>query len=166
MRLTFQLRFHTIPGQSLLLTGNHEILGNDDPASAIPLDYLNDQFWRVRIVIPKSVVPDAEITYRYILRLEDGSMVEDWGNGRVINPVSLKANETLLIDSWNNPGFYENAFYTEPFRAILLAPRHSEVCLSRPKPVTHCFKVKAPLLHKDQTLCLIGNTTGLGNPCC
>ncbi len=163
MTLTFQLRFHTLPGQSLWLTGNHELFGRDEVASAIPLDYLNDQFWRVRIVIPQKTVPDAQITYRYILRLQDGSILEDWGNGRVINPASFKANDILIIDSWNHPGFFENAFYTEPFRAVLLRSRHSELRLSPPNRVTHLFKVKAPLLEKDQTLCLAGHTAGLGN---
>jgi 4-alpha-glucanotransferase len=163
VRLTLQLRFHTYPGQSLLVTGNHEILGNDNVASAIPLDYVNDKLWRVSIVIPKETVPDAEITYRYILRLEDGLIVEDWGRGRIINPDSFTTEEVVIIDSWNNPGFYENAFYTEPFREVLLRARQTEFRLPRPPVVTHTFKIKAPLLEKDQTLCLLGSTAGLGN---
>jgi 4-alpha-glucanotransferase len=163
VRLTFQLRFHTYPGQTLLLTGNHEILGNDNVGSAVPLDYVNDQFWRVRIVMPKETVPDAEITYRYILRLEDGSIIEDWGRGRTFNPDSFTTEEVVIVDSWNDPGFYENAFYTEPFREVLLRARQTEFRLPRPPVVTHTFKIKAPLLEKDQTLCLLGSTTGLGN---
>ena len=164
MRLTFQLRFHTHPGQSLFLTGNHEIFGNDNLASAIPLDYLNDQFWRVRIYIARSSVPDAEITYRYILKLEDGSTQEDWGRGRSVNPAAFKSDEVLIIDSWNNPGFFENAFYTEPFREVLLRERQTEFRLPCPAATaTHTFKVKAPLLQQDQTLCVLGNTAALGN---
>ena len=163
MRLTFQLRFHTHPGQALFLTGNHEIFGSDNSASAIPLEYVNDQFWRVHIVIPRSSVPDAEIIYRYILKLEDGSTQEDWGQDRSINPAAFTSDEVLMIDSWDNPGFYENAFYTEPFREVLLRERQTEFCLPSPAVGTHTFKVKAPLLEQGQTLCLLGNTAALGN---
>ena len=131
--------------------------------SAIPLDYLNDQCWRVHIVIPHEVVPDAEITYHYILRQPDGTTVEDWGHGRVLNPSSFSTNEVLIFDAWNNAGSYENAFYTEPFREVLLRPRQAEFRLPRPSAITHTFKVKAPLLEKDQTLCLLGSAAGLGN---
>jgi hypothetical protein len=43
MRLTFQLRFHTHPGQSLFLTGAHEFFGENRIEAAVPLSYLDDQ---------------------------------------------------------------------------------------------------------------------------
>ena len=114
------------------------------------------------MVLPKTTVPN-EITYRYLLRQPDGSFVEDWGQGRVINPASFTAEEVLIIDSWNEPGFIENAFYTEPFRDVLLKPSHSEFRVPSPGRITHVFKVKAPLLKRDQTLCLLGSRPALGN---
>jgi 4-alpha-glucanotransferase len=156
------LRYHSHPGQSLWLTGEHEILGNDEMASAIPMEYLNDQFWQVHLVLPKASLPDQEITYRYLVRQKDGSTVEDWGKGRVFNLASFKTEEVLIIDSWNHPGFYENAFYTEPFREVLLKPKHGELKVPCPAGSTHIFRVKAPLLEKNQTLCLFGNAAALG----
>src|SRR5689334_1012877 len=120
MRLTFQLRFHTHPGQSLLLSGNHPILGNEDPAKAIPLSYLNDEFWQVTLILPTGTAPNTSISYYYLLREADGTFTEDCGRCRSFNPASLKTEETLIVDSWNAPGFYENAFYTEPFDQVLL----------------------------------------------
>jgi 4-alpha-glucanotransferase len=163
VRLIFQLRFHTQPGQSILLTGNHELLGNDAVGSAIPLEYLNDKFWRTTIVFPNGPAADANITYRYILRSPDGSMLEDCGHGRSFNPASFKIEELLIVDSWNHPGSYENALYTEPFQKVLLKPRHTEVQSSLALAVTHIFRAKAPLLEKNQTLCLLGSTAALGN---
>ena len=162
MRVTFQLRYHSHPGQSLWLTGDHEILGNDEMASAIPMEYLNDRFWQVHLVLPKASSPDREITYRYLVRQPDGSALEDWGKGRVFNPASFKTEEVLIIDSWNHPGFYENAFYTEPFREVLLKPKHGELNVPCPARSTHLFRVKAPLLEKSQTPCLLGSAAGLG----
>lgn len=162
MRFTFQVRYHTHPGQSLWLAGNHEILGNDEPASAIPLEYLNEQFWRLRLVLPRSAAPDQEVSYRYLVRQPDGSLLEDWGRGRQFNPASFQSEEVVFLDAWNDPGAHENAFYTEPFREVLLKARHSDIKVSRPARPTHIFRVKAPLLERNQTLCLLGNAAALG----
>src|SRR6266481_3098385 len=113
VRVTFQLRFHTHFGQSILLTGNHELLGDSDIAKAIPLEYLNEQFWSVSIVLDRGAAPETDIIYSYVLRDPDGSMVYDWGRDRVINPARITTEELLIIDSWNHAGYYENAFYTE-----------------------------------------------------
>ncbi len=163
MRLTFQLRFHTYPGQSLFITGNHEALGYDEERAAIPLEYASEQFWRATIVFPRGGGPDAEITYRYLLRSPDGSLLADWGNGRVFNPAAFTHEEVLIVDCWNYPGFHENAFYTEPFGEVLLKALKPEARLPTPPLVTHVFRVKAPLLENDQTLCLLGSAAELGN---
>jgi 4-alpha-glucanotransferase len=161
MKLIFRLRFHTKVGQSLFITGNHDQLGGGQIERAVPLQYLNAEFWQTTIQLPDGAVPDAAITYHYILRSADGSTVQDWGNDRVINP--SKQGEILIIDSWNHAGTVENAFYTEPFRKVLLQPNHTEVRILPAPGASHTFKVKAPLLAKGQTLCLAGNSPTLGN---
>jgi len=45
MKVQFYLRFHTKFGQSLLISGNTEELGNDDLSTALLMTYLNDEFW-------------------------------------------------------------------------------------------------------------------------
>src|SRR5437879_3758131 len=113
MRIVFQLRFHTQYGQSLLVTGNHEIFGNENLEQAIPLEFVNEELWRATVVMPKAAVPDALISYSYVLRELDGTMVQDWGHDRLINFAGLVAEEVVFFDSWNSPGYRENAFYTE-----------------------------------------------------
>ena len=163
MKLIFRLRFHTRVGQSLFISGKHELLGGGRLERAVPLHYLNADFWQATFQLPSSAIHDALITYNYILRNADGSGVQDWGNDRVINPASFKHNEILIIDSWNSAGSIENAFYTEPFKKVLLQPNHTEVRLPAKPGATHTFKVKAPLLLKGQTLCLSGSGAVLGN---
>lgn len=163
MNLTFRLRFHTVHGQSLLLTGNHKHFGNGDVEKAIPLQYLNREFWQVTIALREGADADAPIAYNYILRNADGSTVHDWGNGRAINPAAFQHRGLLIIDTWNNAGSYENAFYTEPFKQVVLKTNHTEVRTPAPRSATHIFQVKAPLLAKGQTLCLLGETEALGN---
>ncbi len=161
MRLTFQIRFHTTFGQSLWLTGDHEIFGNGQAELALPLHYLDSEVWSLTVLLPKSAVPDADITYSYLLRNPDRSTVQDWGQDRVLNPARLAAETVLIVDSWNHAGYYENAFYTEPFREVLLKSNWTEVAISPPPSATHTFRVKAPLLSKGQTVCLLGDAPAL-----
>lgn len=163
MVLTFQVRFHTNFGQSIALTGNHELFGNGDLKHAVPLQYVDEEFWRATVVIPDSTLPDAEIVYNYVLRNPDESVVYDWGEDKRINPAQAGVQELLIVDSWNHAGFPENAFYTEPFKAVLLKHEPAPVKAASPRRVTHVFKAKAPLLSAGQTLCLIGAGRSLGN---
>jgi 4-alpha-glucanotransferase len=163
MTLTFKLRFHTKYGQTLWLTGDYEILGGGQIERAIPLQYFNEEFWRATVTLPKGAAPNTDINYSYVLREADGPTVQDWGNGRTINPAAYAQTELLVIDAWNNEGSFENAFYTEPFQQVLLKPNHTEVRRPAPSAATHTFKVKAPLLAKGQTLCLLGDAVALGN---
>lgn len=162
MRFIFKLRFHTNVGQSLWLTGNHPGLGDGKPERAFPLRYLNDEFWEGVLEFPANAIPDTEIIYNYILRNADGSLLQDWGRDRAINPSSFIASEVLILDSWNDASYAENAFYTEPFQEVLL--RTNVATIERP-PVgaTHTFKLKSPLLAKGQTLCLLGGGPKFAN---
>ncbi len=162
MRLTFRVRYHTHFGQTLLLSGQHELLGEGDPARALPMQYLNEEFWQLAFEFPSATVPDVQLGYNYILRNPDGSLVYDWGRDKVINPAWFEAEAVLVLDAWNHAGFVENAFYTEPFQQILLRSNQGEVHVPEPPHATHAFKVKAPLLCRTQTLCLLGGSAGLG----
>ncbi len=161
MKIIFRLRFHTQVGQSLFITGDHELLGDGRSAMALPLQYLNPEFWQTTLELQN--IPNAAIAYNYILRQPDGSTIQDWGNDRVINFSSFKQDEVLIIDSWNDAGAVENAFYTEPFKKVLLRSNHTEVSILPTPVATHTFKVKAPLLLKGQTLCLLGSCAALGS---
>ena len=154
MKITFRLRFSTRYGESLLLTGNHELFGNGDAAHAIPLGYLNQEFWETTLVFAKNTAPNANITYNYVLRDAQGSLLFDAGKDRVINPAAISEDELLIIDSWNSAAFPENAFCTEPFKTVLLKNLRTEFQVPTPRQFTQTFRVKAPLLQPHQTLCL------------
>jgi 4-alpha-glucanotransferase len=145
------------------LVGDHEMLGNGQVEHALPLQYLDRQFWQIVLALPTPGAPDEDITYHYILRNPDGSTVEDWGQGRVVNPSRFSSEEVLIVDAWNHAGYFENAFYTEPFKSVLLKPNWTELHLPAPPTATHTFRVRAPLLTQGQTLCLLGEGSVLGN---
>jgi 4-alpha-glucanotransferase len=70
---------------------------------------------------------------------------------------------TVVIDSWNDLGAVENVFSTEPFKNVLLRTEgEAEASAKPPGRATHSFNVKAPLLPKGQTICLLGSAGALG----
>ena len=163
MKLTLKLRYRTTFGQSLWIEGNHPLLGGGDSAHAVPLAYLDGEFWHITLTFPsEAVVPKDGVVYNYILRQPDGSTTTDWGRDRVLAPVLFNEEEVVIVDSWNAAGFPENAFYTEPFQEVLLHARRTEFARPTPTKFTHTFRVKAPLLARGQTLCLLGNANNLG----
>ena len=162
MKLQFYLRYHTKFGQSLWITGNADILGNSDPAKAIHLEYLNDEFWALTIDIKKKETPKT-ISYKYILKNEDGEFFYEWGTDREVEVSKKDLQEVQLVDTWNHAGEYENVFYSNAFNKVLLKPHQAKGKLLTDENFTHIFKVKAPLLKKHEVVCLTGNCERLGN---
>jgi len=155
MNLTFRVRFATQTGQSLWLAGDKPLSGE------LPLQFLDLESWQIKIPLAAGA-EKTPLNYSYILRDTGGAQTADWGRDRVLVPASFDCNELLIIDSWNAPGFFENAFYTEPFEKVLLAENFTEVKTIAPKNPTHTFHVKSPLLAKGQTVCLLGEGETLG----
>lgn len=149
MNLTFRIRFGTQVGQSLWLAGTKPFAG------LMPLHYRDRESWELKMPLPPD---DAKrpLNYSYILRSPDGEQITDWGRDRDLIPANYKCEELLVMDSWNQTGFVENAFYTAPFKKVLLAENFTEVKIPAPENPTHTFRVKAPLLAKGQTVCLLG----------
>src|ERR1022692_706959 len=155
MKIQFYLRFHTKFGQSIFITGNIGALGNNNHENAFPLHYISDEFWQGELDINDSQADGLQ--YSYFFRQADGTIIKEWGSDRIINITTQGTEEVQVIDTWNHAGEYENAFFSSPFQNTLL--RHHKAAF-KPKNVhsfTHIFKVKAPLLKKEEVLCICGS---------
>jgi 4-alpha-glucanotransferase len=155
MKIDFYLRFRTHFGQSLFIAGNLDELGSYDVKKALPMSFLSEDFWHISIEAEKS----TRILYRYVFKDEYGAVVIDGEKHRVLEPAS---GHLVVIDTWNSPGEYENAFYSTAFQKVLLGEakggkQHKQASF------THTFKVKAPLLRTNQCVCLLGSTGELKN---
>lgn len=156
MKIHFYLRFHTKFGQSLFVSGDIDVLGNNELNAAFPLSYLNDEYWQGTIELDDKNVIDA-INYKYIFRDVDGKIITDGEDARNINLSNVSSRDIYLLDLWNYSGDFSNVFYTQPFQNVLL---NSETKISKfksPKSYTHQFKIKAPLLEKDEWVCITGS---------
>ncbi len=160
MQIQFYLRFYTHFGEALFITGNCDALGANNPSAAIPLQYLNDEFWMASIELGKDF--ENNLQYSYLLKNGENEMIGEWGNDRLIEVMKLGVDDLTIVDTWNHAGEFENAFYTQPFREVLL-PKPKNTKPKSYKNVTHIFKAKAPLLQKDEALCLLGSNDALTN---
>ena len=156
MNLTFRIRFATRPGESLWLAGDGPWPGR------LPLEFLDRESWQVKILLVAGA-EKAPLNYSYVLRNSDSAQTTDWGRDRVLVPGGFDCEELLVIDSWNDAGFFENAFYTAPFKNVLLADNVTEDKTVAPEDPTHTFRVKSPLLARGQTVCLLGEGATLGH---
>lgn len=159
IKVVFQLKYHTTYGQNIFITGNCSLLGNNDVDKALPLHFLNDEYWQLEIELDKDVLLNhPAINYNYLIRNADGSVTYDCGKDKTINVEDIFSKELLILDSWNFTGYYENVFYSEPFKEVLLNNNNNTLIKTNDsKNTTHTFKVKAPLLMAGQTLCLLGS---------
>ncbi len=162
MKLQFYLRFHTQFGQRLWVSGNIDELGNNDPARALSMDYLDDEFWFGAIEIKRKEL-HKNITYKYILKNNDGEQLYDWGHDRQLDVFRDGLQELQVIDTWNHAGEYENVFYSDAFNKVLLKEKQSKQKVITDESFTHIFKVKAPLLNKNEVVCLLGSADRLNN---
>jgi 4-alpha-glucanotransferase len=157
MTITFRIRFSTHPGQSLWLAGSHPL-----PAHPVGMQYVDAEHWEVTVPL----APEAacyKLTYSYVLAHADGSRSMDWGRDRKFIPAGYHCPELLVLDSWNPAGLVENVFYTEPFKQVLFAENVTAAPILTPPNPTHTFRVKAPRLKANQTLCLLGEGAALGH---
>lgn len=161
MKIHFYLRFSTRLGQSLSMSGNVKALGNNDIEHSFSLKYLNKEFWEGEIELdPADAV---KIQYQYILLQENGISIMEWNDRKQVDISKSGVEEIQIFDTWCDTGRYENVFYTDPFQKVLLKENQTHSKIKSPKTFTHIFKVKAPLLNKNEVLCLSGNSTALGN---
>ena len=122
------------------------------------MEYLNEEFWHTHIDIDDDL--QSVISYKYVLTNPDGSQIMEWEKDRN-TPVSDGLHEIAAIDTWNHAGDFENAFFTAPFQNVLLKEKSARIKTKSTKDSTHIFKVKAPLLRKNEAVCLLGSSPAL-----
>lgn len=158
MKIHFYLRFHTEFGQQLQVTSNWVGAGSE-LKEVMQMNHLNNEFWHLTVDV--SGIAANQFQYAYQLVTRDGELVKEWGEDRIILLQDKDSQDIQVIDTWNHAGEYENAFYTAPFANILL-PKHAVKKAKQQKSPTHTFRVKAPLLHKNEVICITGVGPVLG----
>lgn len=102
------------------------------------------------------------IRYQYQFTTEDGETIAEGETHRKLEIGKNSKKDITVIDTWNDLRFFENAFYTAPFKSVLL-PHHAHGKLKKESRATHIFKVKTPFLAPHEVVCMLGSANALGN---
>src|SRR5204863_1427077 len=101
--------------------------------------------------------------YKYYLKGKEGQLIGEWVIDQVAGNKNNDATEIQLNDTWNHAGEFENAFFTAPFKNVLLKHNQPKSDHKAGKHNSHTFKIKAPLLPKHEVVCMSGSSETLGN---
>ncbi|MDR3653160.1 MAG: 4-alpha-glucanotransferase [Paludibacter sp.] len=162
MKIHFKIPYFTYWGQRILISGNIPELGNNDLSKALILNFQAPEDWSAEIEL--TGVKPIQFTYKYILYTEQNNQyTEEWGDDRQLWLDPAKVDHFFCIDAWNSPGSIENVFLSAPFHQVLLTHSHFTANKNSTLKYTHLFKVKMPMLMKDEAICLVGDCDALGN---
>jgi 4-alpha-glucanotransferase len=158
MLVHFNIRFSTVFGQSLFVSGNVPELGNDNIDNAVPLNYLNSQFWELKCNIDVENIDDLQ--YQYVLKDGDAQIVE-FGDDKILHLANYKKQSIVTLDAWQDTADYRN---TQPFQQVFFAKNSKLQKSAKPnKQTNYELKVKNPFLKSDEQVCVIGNIKSLNN---
>ena len=160
MHCHFFLKFHTRIGQSLWIKIQSVNTEDDSAGQLFPLTYLNEEVWDFEYDVPEG---QNSIHYNYLLKGEEGIIVEEGETERTIYFTDKNITKTEIIDIWNFAGEYENVFHSSAFSNVLFAKHHKEKKKNNATGAAQQFRVKAPLLKKNEAIVLIGSGKTLGN---
>ena len=161
MKIEFRINYYTQWGERIYITGNIPELGSGDATKAVAMNYTSPENWSLEIETDENEHNSLE--YKYIFKNEQsGKVEEEWGAAR---NVSLKraVDKLTLIDAWNSISDPNNNYLTAPFVDVLLKPNFTPEKGTNETHYSHIFKVKAPMLAKNEVICIVGNCAELGN---
>ena len=151
MSIHFHLFYSTQFGENLFVKTELQ-RGDTVHIGEHPLTCLNDALWHGPVKL--QATPGDTLRYHYEWRDQHGNKRTEWGSRQM----TLDGSGPLEVyDCWTPPGAVENAFETQAFR--VLAPRPSVA--TKANPHTHTFRAKAPMLHPDEVVCLLGHGKAL-----
>lgn len=158
MRVTFNINFHTVWGQTLYITGSIPELGNWDTKKAYPMQYLNDGNWSLTLDLPDNI---SHIEYRYFLNSNDRLIFEEWQHNHKVD-LTDPGLTYLLFDYWQNRP-QNLAYYSSAFTKSFFAHPCDkfERVVKSDKKIT--IKILAPQLLSNQSLAICGNQDEFGN---
>jgi 4-alpha-glucanotransferase len=159
MKVIFYIKYHTRFGERLAIVANAKELQSSN--GYVNMQYLNDEYWKLETQIDIADLPGQALQYKYIFIDNDGTRTEEFQSPRNLVPEDKDTAVLKVYDTWNYAGDVINTFSTAPFQKVLL-PQRKASGVKPGKNTTHVFAVKAPLINKDEAVCLLGDCDALG----
>jgi 4-alpha-glucanotransferase len=158
MKISFNITFHTVWGQTLYIIGSIPELGNWDVRSAKEMHHTGDGNWFFELNLP-----DREVSfeYRYFMSSDNKLIFEEWQKNHKAD-LTDASQSYVLLDYWQNRP-RNTAFYSSAFTKSLFARpcnKYERVVKSKKKIF---MKILAPYIAPNQSLALLGNQEEMGN---
>jgi len=151
MSIHFHLYYSTQFGENLFVKTELQ-RGDTVQIGEHPLTCLNDALWHGTVEL--QAASGDTLRYHYEWRDQHGNKRTEWGSRQI---ALASASPLEVYDCWTPPGAPENAFETQAFRVLASRPSVTTKADSH----THTFRVKAPMLHPDEVVCLLGHGKAL-----
>ena len=160
MKVKFKINYHTSWGQNLYICGSCFELGKNNTTEAAPMKYTHDGNWEATLDFDTKKT--KEFSYKYLIKNgSEENILWEWGEPRTID-LSIKNDNLLIEDAWRPHRDIENAFLSQAFAGNLF--RRSNVTKKKPVAGANCrIQLLAPRIGKDQSFCIVGSCTSLGN---
>lgn len=159
MTIHFFLDFHTSYGQNLYISGSLPELGNGDPAKAVPMNFTEGFIWEK--VLKITSLQERILSYRYLVRSEDGSAFYEVGAERALG-LNSASKDLFLHDEWQGNSA-SAPFLTSPFSEIFYSHEHKEATQTHLLSKELVIRVTAPAVEPEYELAACGNTGLLGD---
>lgn len=153
MQLTFQIDFVLDQGQELCIVGNLLELGEGNEEHALVLSSHENGICTQTITVSTTTT----VQYRYFLRHKDGTTEYECGEQRTI---TLPEQQQIFVrDYWRMFEQLEKTFSTSFFKQLVVK-RQTNTPLKKQNIL---FRVYAPHIKENETLCIVGEHNILGN---
>jgi 4-alpha-glucanotransferase len=156
MKISFHIKYRTVWGESIFLTGDNAALGGGDASKAVQMHLIGYDSWSTTIEAADNC---GEINYRYFVKREDGSKREEYGKAHSVK-CPTNVNCVDVHDQWHaQPS--DKPYYSSAFTDCICnrKKRNDEVIPTKGK-VT--LRVAAPIVEPHQTLAVCGDSALLG----
>lgn len=157
MKLTFNIDYHTNPGEHLFISGSVPELGGMDPKKAVELTAASGGRQTISLEISPAA---ASLSYRYFLHRDDGTERAEWGSDRTIRLDSHLLSATIY-DHWQEQPS-DKSFYSSAFTDCICRPDTLQTTHSLKSGILR-ITVKAPMVLPGTTLAITGAGDTLGN---
>ncbi len=155
MKLTFNINYRTNWGESIYITGSIPTLGDGDYLKAPVLTVKGSSDWSITVDVPD----DADFTYHYFVRDEEGNVKNEWGHPNRF--LRCSATQVAIYDRWQDQPF-DKPYYSSAFTGCICGHNDRQAAVvSQNGMIT--FAVAAPMVSDDRYIAISGDCEALGN---
>lgn len=157
MKLIFNINYHTEWGESLFLCGDLPELGSGDARKAPEMNLISPDQWQLSLDL--GYYP-ADFNYWFVVKAPEKAWRFEWGEPhRFVAGSGIRV--CSIFDSWQAQP-EDKPFYSSAFTEGILRRSHRDMPL-KAVPGTINIRIKAPMIHPDESLAICGEGDYLGD---